>query len=78
MSSFQCHARPLIYRSWSIVNNLLSVCCIRTGSWFDGTTRTIKTDEKLVPDFAPRYVMEHRERYRELLVHPDVVKLLRK
>ena len=47
------------------------MCCIRTGSWFDGTTRTIKTDEKMVPDLAPRYVMEHRERYRELLVHPD-------
>ena len=43
----------------------------RTGSWFDGKTPTIKTNKTTVPDFAPRYVLEHREKYRELLVHPD-------
>ena len=47
----------------------------RTGSWFDGTTPTIETNEKFVPDFAPRYVMQHREQYKELLVHPDSLKL---
>ena len=49
----------------------------RTGAWFDGTTPTIETNEKFVPDFAPRYVMEHRERYRKLLVPPDSLKLPR-
>ena len=36
-------------------------------------TWTIKKGEKIVPDFALRYVMEHRE----LLVHTDLVKLPR-
>ena len=43
----------------------------RTGYWFDGKRHAIRTDEKLVPDFAPKYVLEHKEEFKELLVHPD-------
>ena len=43
----------------------------RTGFWFDGTRHVVRTDKKLVHDIAPLFVLQHRERYKEYLIHPD-------
>ena len=41
----------------------------RTGMWFDGTRHVVRTAK--IQDIAPQYVLEHSERYRKYLVHPD-------
>ena len=43
----------------------------QTGFWFDGTRHVVRSDKKSIHDIAPLFVLEHKERYREYLVHPD-------
>ena len=43
----------------------------QTGFWFDGTRHVVRTDNKVVNDIAPLFVLEHKDRYKEYLVHPD-------
>ena len=43
----------------------------QTGFWFDGTRHVVRSDKKSIHDTAPLFVLKHRERYREYLVHPD-------
>ena len=43
----------------------------KTGFWFDGTRHVVRSDKKSIHDIAPLFVLEHKERYREYLVHPD-------
>ena len=47
----------------------------RTGFWFDGTRHVVRTDEKLLHDTAPLFVLQHKQRYKEYLVHPDNLSL---
>ena len=47
----------------------------KTGFWFDGTRHVVRSDKKSIHDIAPLFVLEHKERYREYLVHPDNLNL---
>jgi hypothetical protein len=46
-----------------------------SGGWFNGQKNAIMMTEADVRDFAPKYVLQHRDKYKELLVHPDKLKV---
>ena len=48
----------------------ITIQCIYLGYWFDGKKVVVKTNPEMEPDFAPKYVLENWERYKNWLV-PD-------
>ena len=43
------------------------------GYWFTGKKTTRELPESEARDYAPKYVLDHRDKYRELLLHPDIL-----